>query len=650
MKFSMKTAILSLIIFWLHPQITSAQCHINDWTALKALYESAGGDFWTNRTGWNTIINNQNTPPANCNLANLYGVELSNGRVVCIDFDGIDNCEWDQFGSGNNLVGNLNAEIDKLSNLTILNLYRNQLNGSIPVQLGDLSNLTYLNLNESNLSGSIPSQLGNLTNLTYFDAYSNELSGFIPPEIGNLNNLAYLDLSSNQLAGSLPSELGNLSNLTRLDLSSNFIGGSIPPETGNLSNLTFMNLSRNNFTGSLPAELGNLSNLEILYLHYNLLSGNIPPEIGNLNNLETLYLQFNNLSGPLPAELGNLSNLITLEVQNNNLFGCYWNNLMNFCTQLTFLQDNGNSTISEGNNFDATWEDFCATAAAECIGGNQPVVCHIDDWTALKAFYEDAIGDNWTNRSGWDIMINNQNSPPANCDLSSLFGVHFDEQGRVDLINLPNNNLNGSISPEIDKLSNLSWLILNNNQLSGSIPAQMGNLSNLSVLELNSNKFTGTIPPELGNLSNLLSLRLQNNLLIGNLPDQLSNLSNLIALFVNNNNNLSGCYPQSYSTLCGQLLAAYSVDTFISDGNNFDASWQDFCTTGAGACNCPSNLVITSSNPFQNLYQSNSISTSGPVEISSGQQVEYRANNVTLNQGFSVKAGADFQVRYGTCN
>jgi len=46
----MKTIITNLTIIsialLLNPQYTNAQCHIDDWTALKALYESTNGPNW----------------------------------------------------------------------------------------------------------------------------------------------------------------------------------------------------------------------------------------------------------------------------------------------------------------------------------------------------------------------------------------------------------------------------------------------------------------------------------------------------------------------------------------------------------------------------------------------------------------------------
>ncbi|MCY4647934.1 MAG: hypothetical protein OXE73_13795 [Gammaproteobacteria bacterium] len=48
------------------------------------------------------------------------------------------------------------------------------------------------------------------------------------------------------------------------------------------------------------------------------------------------------------------------------------------------------------------------------------------------------------------------------------------------------------------KSSIAPWL--NDNNLSGSIPPELGSLSSLHVLDLDENRLTGSIPPALGDL------------------------------------------------------------------------------------------------------------------------------------------------------
>jgi len=285
----------------------------------------------------------------------------------------------------------------------------------------------------------------------------NNLSGNIPPEIGNLYNLEGLGLLRNKLSGSIPSEIGNLLKLTGMELGDNNLTGSIPPEIGNLTQLTFLVLYYNQLSGSIPPEIGNLTNLGfILGLGHNQLSGSIPPELGNLIKLNRLGLNNNQLSGAIPPELCNLTNLLVFGIANNNLSGCYDSCMQDFiCGQLALHSwFDGNININDGNDFDASVEEFCATGAGLC----DTIPCNMDDWTALKALYVSTEGDNWLNREGWDVMIANFDSPPTDCNLGDLYGVTLDENGRVSCIDLDGDANCNYISDEGNNLTDLYLL------------------------------------------------------------------------------------------------------------------------------------------------------------------------------------------------
>jgi len=483
-------------------------CHIDDWTALKALYESTNGNNWTNSAGWDMVIANQDFPSENCDLNGLDGIGLD----------------------------------DK----------------------------------------------------------------------GRVKNIVFL---YNNMTGFLPAEISLLSNIEGLWLFGNSITGSIPPEIGQLNNLKFLMIYDNDLNGSIPREIGNLSNLVSLGLNNNNLSGSIPAEIGNLQELEDLLLDENQLTGSIPSEIGALDNLIYLLLAGNQLSGCYANELKQLCNQVTptfQISITGPfspyvDAISYGNNFDASWEEFCATNAGICPSPN----CHLDDWTALKALYESTNGNNWTNRAGWDTIIDNQNSPPNNCDLSELEGIGINDNGRVNFIFMFN-NLEGSIPPEIGMLNNLEFLWLSGSGVSGSIPPEIGLLNNLTTLVLDYNKLSGFIPPEIGNLTNLVELHLSENMLSGEIPTEIGNLYKLKYLTLYKNqltgeipatigklgnlshlflmyNQLSGCYADELRQLCNKIpsefvfIPPYPIDP-ISEGNNFEATWGDFCQSNLGAC------------------------------------------------------------------
>ena len=111
-------------------------------------------------------------------------------------------------------------EGEKYGRVAVLRHFGDQLSGEIPAELGNLTYLNELDLGSKGLSGEIPPELGNLINLRWLDLSGNQLSGEIPPELGNLSNLISLYLSSNQLTGCVPAILKG-----QLDMVSSDLGG-----------------------------------------------------------------------------------------------------------------------------------------------------------------------------------------------------------------------------------------------------------------------------------------------------------------------------------------------------------------------------------------------------------------------------------------
>lgn len=87
---------------------------------------------------------------------------------------------------------------------------------------------------------------------------------------------------------------------------------------------------------------------------------------------------------------------------------------------------------------------------------------------ALVALYAATDGNNWTDNSGWLVT-----TTPC-----SWYGVTCGG-GHIEELDLHNNQLSGTIPPELGSLANLQLLYLGSNVLEGEVPASVTNLTNL---------------------------------------------------------------------------------------------------------------------------------------------------------------------------
>jgi len=334
-----------------------------------------------------------------------------------------------------------------------------------------------------------------------------------------------ISMSDYDISGTIAPEIGDLSEVKSIHLAENRLSGTIPSSIGNLTNLEFLSLGDNQLSGDIPASIEYLINLKELYLESNELTGNIPNVIGNLTNLEDLSLLANNLSGNIPPEIGSMTSLERLHLSYNQLSGCYDDNLTQLCNQLDF------ASISEGNNFDVSWEDFCNN-------GNCEPTCRQIDSLALIAVYDALNGDNWAVSRQWDFTQ----------PMDTWYGITLNGDGCVDIVRLDEDDITGTLAPEIGDLSEITAINLAVNNISGLIPASITNLTSLEYLSLSNNQLTGNIPSEIGSLTNLKKLALSGNQLTGNIPSSIGNLINLSHLYLGANQ-FGGAIPATIGNL-----------------------------------------------------------------------------------------------------
>ncbi|XP_057986176.1 protein MALE DISCOVERER 2 isoform X1 [Hevea brasiliensis] len=89
-------------------------------------------------------------------------------------------------------------------------------------------------------------------------------------------------------------------------------------------------------------------------------------------------------------------------------------------------------------------------------------------------------------------------------------GVHC-VAGKVQILDLTGLSLEGTLAPDLGKLTHLRSLVLCKNHFFGTIPKEIGGLAKLELLDLRDNNFSGGIPVAIGTLLSIKCLLLCGN-------------------------------------------------------------------------------------------------------------------------------------------
>ncbi|XP_042456466.1 receptor kinase-like protein Xa21 [Zingiber officinale] len=466
----------------------------------------------------------------------------------------------------NSLGGKIPFELFNCSELTIINLHRNQFVGNVPPWFGSLKRLARLFLGKNNLTGVIPTSLANASSLEVLALYYNHIEGVIPEGFGQLAQLQALHLAVNNLTGTIPTSLYNLTSLLELGMGGNHLSGELPADIGSkLHNLLRLLLSSNNFSGQFPSSITNCSNLEQFELEANHFSGRMPPNIGRFVNLTLFNIAGNHFEAQTAKDwdfLDSLTNCSKLEhvfLQSNNLGGSLPHALANFSEKLQILNVSYN-LIS---------------------GSIPPAIGNLVGLETLILSYNHFIGDipeGIGRLRQLQVLELDGNSLsgriPAslgnltllfflNASLNALRGTIPTTLGRLQYLtylSLSNNFLDGAIPKEVVDFPFLSQAIdLSSNLFTGPIPLEVGKLKNARVFSVSRNRLEGEIPSTIGDSEVLEYLTLDDNLLQGTIPSALSNIAGLRVLNMTKNN-LSGEIPQALGSMKGleQLYISYN--------------------------------------------------------------------------------------------
>jgi hypothetical protein len=228
----------------------------------------------------------------------------------------------------------------------------------------------------------------------------------------------------------------------------------------------------------------------------------------------------------------------------------------------------------------------------ESLDGSALVSWRMTQRYALAVVYFALQGEGWINNAGWM-------RDAEECSWWSMRGGCCDGIGRYISLTQTNNNVTGSIPPEIGLLTDLVTVDLSENEVVGQIPTSIGILKQLKEISLDRNFLSGSIPTEIGFLLNLTSLQMERNELRGSIPSQIGMLTKLNKLIVSSNL-LTGVIPPQAGFLA-------DLENLSLDANNLNGT-------------IPTSLASLSSLKVVQL-DSNLLSGTIPTQVSLFQSV-----------------------------
>ncbi len=137
-------------------------------------------------------------------------------------------------------------------------------------------------------------------------------------------------------------------------------------------------------------------------------------------------------------------------------------------------------------------------------------------------------------------------------DVCTWAGIVCDEAEASKVTNLkfPNDDIVGTLPPELIFLQDLQVIEMYGNQISGEIPDEIYSLPQLQIIDLQNNMISGPISPAVENAAGLVGLYLGRNLISGQIPLELFNLKSLVALWLDYNEEFE---RQNFPEEIGQL-------------------------------------------------------------------------------------------------
>ncbi|XP_076886032.1 protein STRUBBELIG-RECEPTOR FAMILY 7-like [Bidens hawaiensis] len=258
--------------------------------------------------------------------------------------------------------------------------------------------------------------------------------------------------------------------------------------------VTQLTFDRVGYSGTLSPLVSQLTQLVTIDLSDNKLSGPIPSSLFSLPNLQTLNLRSNSFSGAIPPTISNLKNIETLDMSHNSLSG----SLPDTSTSLTL-----------------TRLDLSFNKLTGPIPKLAPNLIEL----AIK----------------------------SNSISGFLPKTSFTELTQLEVIELSNNSLTGTIPGWVFLQTSIQQINLANNKFTGLeiLKPAGSNNNNVIAVDAGYNKISGHLTANFTAFPSLSSLSLSYNKLQGPIPVEYSKKTSLKRLFLDGNY-LNGVPPEGF--------------------------------------------------------------------------------------------------------
>ena len=306
----------------------------------------------------NVILQKTNNDPVNVRRAGvdyyetlnlteeIKALEQAKEREALIAiYNALDGDNWEESHSGNWCsdypVGSWEGiEIDEKGFVTSIRLEGDEIKGDLPAELGNLKHLQIINLYNCGIT-SLPTEISNLDNAQSIDLHNTQITS-LPDEICEMKSLRSLLIFETPL-NKLPENMGHIQSMVMMQLGGTQVS-ELPASLSDIPNLQVVILTKNQFTtfptvlydcksmafisiqepgmiGSLAASIGNVANMETLIISNTKMGGNLPSNLSKLSNLKILNLSNNQFTGGIPERLSQLQNLQVLDLSGNKMSG-----------------------------------------------------------------------------------------------------------------------------------------------------------------------------------------------------------------------------------------------------------------------------------------------------------------------------------------